>query len=188
MWACLLCPAMGQVSTNTNVCCFDVGVSSSLSNKTICSFLSTFPLITGYWDFQCKWSYDFEVCQLSANTNVGCFDVGVSSLPCDKTICSFLVILLAIETFNVNENMIFKSVSFCANLNVRSCYEGLSSSPSNKTICSLLVNFLLLLATETLNVNDNMIYKWVRLVQILMLVALMWACLPRPAIRPIVHF
>ena len=36
------------------VSCFDVGVSSSPSNKTICSFFSTFPLIAGYEDFECK--------------------------------------------------------------------------------------------------------------------------------------
>ena len=75
----------------------------------------------------------------------------------------------------------------CANINVRCFYVGLSSSPSNKTNCSFLVHFLLLLAAETLNVNDNMIYKGVRLVQILLFVALMWAYLPRPAIRPFVH-
>ena len=53
------------------------------------------------------------------------FDMHVFSSPCNKTICSFLVILLAIETFNVvhflillaietftgSEDMIFKSVS-----------------------------------------------------------------------------
>ena len=63
-----------------------------------------------------------------------------------------------------------------------------SSSPSNKIICSFLVHLLLLLATEILNVNDNMIYKWVRSVQILTLVALMLAYLPCPAIRPFIHF
>ena len=73
------------------------------------------------------------------------------------------------------------------NTNVRCFYVRVSSSPNNKTICSFLITFLLLLAIETLNVNDNIIYKWVRLVEILMLVALMWACLPRPAIRPFLH-
>ena len=51
---------------------------------------------------------------------------------------------------------------------------GVSCSPSNKTICSFLVDILLLLATETLNVNDNMMYQWVKLVHMLSLVALLW--------------
>ena len=33
--------------------------------------------------------YDFQVCQLSANTIIGFIDVGVSSSPSNKTICSF---------------------------------------------------------------------------------------------------
>ena len=63
-----------------------------------------------------------------------------------------------------------------------------SSSPSNMSICSVLVHFLLLLAIETSDVNDNMIFKCINLVQILLLVVLMWACLPCPAIRAFVHF
>ena len=51
-----------------------------------------------------------------------------------------------------------------------------------------LVHFLLLLAIETSYVNDNMIFKCVNLVQILLLVVLMWVCFPRPAIRAFVHF
>ena len=41
---------------------------------------------------------------------------------------------------------------------------------------------------ETSNVNDNTIFKCVNLVQILLSVVLMWACLPCPAIRAFVHF
>ena len=51
-----------------------------------------------------------------------------------------------------------------------------------------LVYFLLLLTIETFNVNNDNIFKCVRLVQTLMLVAFMWTCLPQPAIRPFLHF
>ena len=49
---------------------FDVGVSSSPSNKTIYSFFSTFLLIAGYRDFECKRQYDIQVCEVSAKTIV----------------------------------------------------------------------------------------------------------------------
>ena len=75
-----------------------------------------------------------------------------------------------------------------ANTNVSCLDVGVSSSPSNKTICLILVHILLLLAIETLNVNDNMIFKCAMLVQILSLIVLLWACLPHPAIRQFVHF
>ena len=70
-----------------------------------------------------------------------------------------------------------------------SCFDvGVSLSPRNKTIYSFLVHFFLFLAIETLNVNDNMIFKCVKLVQILSSVVLMWACLLCPAIRSFLHF
>ena len=78
-----------QFSTNTIVSCFDVSVSFSPSNKTISSFFSTFFFIAGYGDFECKCQYDIQVCQVSTNTIVSCFDVSVSSLPSKKSICSF---------------------------------------------------------------------------------------------------
>ena len=65
---------------------------------------------------------------------------------------------------------------------------GVSSLPSNKTIYSFFSTFFLLLAIESTDVNDNMIFKCVKLVQILSSVDLMWVCLPRPAIRPFIHF
>ena len=80
------------------------------------------------------------MCELSANTNIGCFDMGVSS------------------------------------------------SPSNKIFCSFLVYFLLLLAIETFNVNEDMVFKCFRLLQILLLVASIWVRVPRPAIRSFAHF
>ena len=90
-----------QISTNTIVSCFDMGVSLPPSNKAICSFFSTFPLIAGFRDYECERQYDIQVCQVSTNTIVSCFDMGVSLPPSNKAICSFLVhflLLLAIES------------------------------------------------------------------------------------------
>ena len=106
-----------QVSANSNVCCFDVGVSSLTNNKPICYLFSILPFIAGYWDFQCKWQYDFKMCQVSAKTSLSYFDVGVSCLPSKKNICSFLVdilLLLAIET--LNDNMMWVCV-LCPTIN-----------------------------------------------------------------------
>ena len=80
---------VGQLSTNTIVGFIDVGVFSSPSNKTICSFFSTFPLIAGYWDLEFKWQYDLLVGHVSANIIFDCFDEGVTSSRNNKTICSF---------------------------------------------------------------------------------------------------
>ena len=74
---------------NTIVSCFDVSVSSLPSKKSICSFFSTFPLIAGYGDFECKRQYDIQVCQVSKNTVVSSFNVDVSSSPSNMSICSF---------------------------------------------------------------------------------------------------
>ena len=60
--------------------------------------------------------------------------------------------------------------------------------PEIRPFVNFLVHFLLLLAIETLNVNNNMIFKCVKLVQILMLVVLLWVCLSCPEIRPFVNF
>ena len=117
--------------------------------------------------------------------------MGVSSSPSNKTIYSFLVhffLLLAIETSNVNDNMIFKSVKLVQILSSVLWMWACLPRPAIRQFVHFLVHFFLLLAIETLNVNDNMIFKCVKLVQILSSVVLMWACLPRPAIRPFVHF
>ena len=55
----------------------------------LCLVVVKFPLIAGYGDFECKQQYDIQVCQVSINTIVSCFDVGVSSSPSNKSICSF---------------------------------------------------------------------------------------------------
>ena len=131
------------------------------------------------------------MCQVSANTIVSCFDVGVSSLPSNKTIYSFLVhffLLLAIETLNVNDNMIFKCVKLVQILSSVDLMWVCLPRPAIRPFIHFLVHFFLLLAIESTDVNDNIIFKCVKLVQILSSVDLMWVCLPRPAIRPFVHF
>ena len=60
--------------------------------------------------------------------------------------------------------------------------------PTIRPFIHFLVHFFLLLAIESTDVNDNMIFQCVKLMQILSSVVLMWVCLPRPAIRPFVHF
>ena len=182
---------MCQVSANTIVNCFDVGVSSSPSNKTICSFFSTFPFIAGYGDLEYKQQYDIQVCRVSSNTIVSCFDVGMSSSPSNKTISSFLgnfLLLLAMKTLNVNNNMIFKCLKLIQILSSVVLMWVCLPCPVIRPFFHFLVHFLLLLSMETLNVNDNMIFKCVKLVQILSSVVLMWACLPHPAIRLFLHF
>ena len=78
-----------QDIVNTNATFLDVGMSFLHCNKTICSFFSAFPLIAGSWDFECKWRYDVEVCQVIVNTNATFLDVGMPFLHRNKTICSF---------------------------------------------------------------------------------------------------
>ena len=115
----------------------------------------------------------------------------MSSSPSNKTIYSFLVhflLLLAIETLNVSDNMIFKCVKLGQILSSVVLMWECLPRPAIRPFVHFLVHFLLLLAIETLNVNDNMIFKCIKLVQILSSVALMWVCLPRPAIRPFVYF
>ena len=60
--------------------------------------------------------------------------------------------------------------------------------PAIKAFVYFLVHFLLLLAIETSDVNDNMIFKCLKLVQILSSVVLMWVCLPCPPIKAFVYF
>ena len=131
------------------------------------------------------------MCQVSANTIVSCFDVGVSSSPSNKTIYSFFVhffSLLAIETLNVNDNMIFKCVKLVQILSSVVLMWACLPRPAIRPFVHFLVHFFLLLAIESTDVNNNMIFKCVKLVQTLSSVVLMWAYLPRPAIRPFVHF
>ena len=111
--------------------------------------------------------------------------------PAIRCIYSFSVhffLLLAIKSTDVNDNMIFKCVKLVQRLSSVDLMWACLSRPAIRPFVPFLVHFLLLLAMETLNVNDNMIFKCVKLVQILSSVVLMWVCLPRPAIRPFIHF
>ena len=92
------------------------------------------------------------------------------------------------ETSNVNDNTIFKCVNLVQILLSVVLMWVCPPCTAIRAFVHFLVHFILLLAMETLNVNDNMIFKCVKLVQILLLVVLMWACLPCPAIRAFVHF
>ena len=125
------------------------------------------------------------------NTNVCCFDVGVSSSPINRTICSFLVhflILLVIQTFNVSEIMIFKCVSLVQILLFVALMCAYLSCQAIKPFLHSSVHFLLFLANESFNLNDDLIFKCDSLVRILTLDVFMWVCLPHPVIRSFVHF
>ena len=113
------------------------------------------------------------------------------SHPAIRSFVHFLVhflLLLALETLNVNDNMIFKCVKLVQILSSVVLIWVCLSHPAIRSFVHFLVHFLLLLALETLNVNDNMIFKCVKLVQIQLSVVLIWVCLFHPAIRPFVHF
>ena len=117
--------------------------------------------------------------------------MGVSFPPSDKAICLFLVhflLLLAFETLNVNDNMILKCVRLVQILSSVVLIWECLFHPAIRPFVHFLVHLFLLLGFETLNVNDNMIFECVRLVQILLSVVLMRECLFHPAIRPFVHF
>ena len=97
-------------------------------------------------------------------------------------------LLLVIESTDVNDNMIFKYVKLVQILSSVELMWVCLPRPAIRPFIHFLVHFLLLLAIETLNVSDNTKFKCVKLVQILSSVELMWVCLPRPAIRPFIHF
>ena len=111
--------------------------------------------------------------------------------PAIRPFIHFLVyffLLLAIESTDVNDNMIFKCVKLVQILSSVDLMWVCLPCPAIRPFIHFLVHFFLLLAIESTDVNDNMIFKWVKLVQILLSVDLMWVCLPRPAIRPFIHF
>ena len=62
------------------------------------------------------------------------------------------------------------------------------SYPAIRPFVHFLVDFPLFLPFKTLNMNDYMIFKFVKLVQIWSSVVLIWVCLSYSAIRPFVHF
>ena len=111
--------------------------------------------------------------------------------PATRPFVHFLVhffLLLAIESTDVNDNMIFKCVKLVQRLSSVDLMWACLPRPATRPFVYFLVHFFLLLAIESTDVNDNMIFKCVKLVQRLSSVDLMWACLPRPATRPFVHF
>ena len=111
--------------------------------------------------------------------------------PAIRPFVYFLVhflLLLAIESTDVNDNMIFKCVKLVQILSSVDLMWACLPRPAIRPFVYFLVHFLLLLAIESTDVNDNKIFKYVKLVQILSSVDLMWVCLPRPAIRLFVHF
>ena len=113
------------------------------------------------------------------------------SHPAIRPFVHFLVhflLLLAFETLNVNDNMIFKCVKLVQILSSVVLIWVCFFYPAIRPFFFFLVHFLSLLAFETLNVNDDMIFKCVKLVQIQSSVVLIWVCLSHPAIRPFVHF
>ena len=98
------------------------------------------------------------------------------------------LLLLAFETLNVNDDMIFKCVKLVQILSSVVLMWVCLSHSAIRPFVYFLVHFLLLLAFESLNMNDDMIFKCVKLVQIESSVVLIWVCLYHPAIRPFVHF
>ena len=113
------------------------------------------------------------------------------SRPAIRPFVHFLVhflLLLAMETPAVNDNMIFKCVKLVQMLSSVVLMWVCLPRRATRPFVHFLVHFLLLLAMKTSYVNINMIFKCVNLVQILLSVVLMWACLHRLAIRPFLNF
>ena len=113
------------------------------------------------------------------------------SHPAIRPFVHFLVhflLLLTFETLNVNDDMILKCVKLVQILSSVVLIWVCLSHPAIRPFVHFLAHFLLLLAFKTLNGNDEMILKCVKLVQILSSVVLIWVCLSHPAIRPFVHF
>ena len=107
------------------------------------------------------------------------------SHPAMRPFVHFLVhflLLLAIETLNLNDNMIFKCVKLVQILLSVVLIWMCLYHPAIRPFFHFLEHFLLLLAIETLNLNNSMIFKCVKLVQILSSVVLIWVCLYHPAI------
>ena len=114
-------------------------------------------------------------------------------LPCSaiRPFLHFLVhflLLLVIDTFNISDDIIFKCVRSVQIVMFVALMWVCLPCPTISQFVLYLVYFPLLLAIETFIVNDDIVFRCVRLVWILMLVTLMWLCLPHPAKRPFVHF
>ena len=174
----------------TIVSCFAMGVSFPPSNKAICSFFSTFPLIAGYWDYECEWRHGIQVCQVSTNNTVSCFYMGVFSHSIINSFVHFLTFPLITGYWDYEYEWWY-DIQVCqvSTNNIISSFDmGVSFSPGNMAICSFFSTFLLLLAIETMNVNEDMIFKSGKSVQIILSVVLIWMHLSHLAERPFVHF
>ena len=111
--------------------------------------------------------------------------------PAIRPFIHFLVhffLLLAIESTDVNDNMIFKCVKLVQRLSSVDLMCACLPRPAIRCIYSFSVHFFLLLAIKSTDVNDNMIFKCVELVQRLSSVDLIWVCLPLPSNKTIYSF
>ena len=182
---------MCQVSANTIVSCFDVGVSSSPTIRPFVHFLVHFFLLLAIESTDVNNNMIFKCVKLVQTLSSVVLMWVCLPRPAIRPFIHFLIhlfLLLTIESTDVNDNMIFKCVKLVQILSSVVLMWAYLPLPAIRPFVHFLVHFLFLLAIETLNVNDNMIFKCVKLVQILSSVVLMWVCLPRPAIRPFIHF
>ena len=133
-----------QISANTTLV---VLIWESLPRPAIRPFfhiLIHFLLLLAIVTFNVIDNYDFQGCQLSANNIVGFIDVGVSSLPSNKNICSFFSTFSLIagywdHEFKWQYDLLVPHVS--GNVIFDFFYVGVFSSPSNKTISSFFSIF-----------------------------------------------
>ena len=111
--------------------------------------------------------------------------------PAIRTFVHFLIhflLLLIFETLNVNSDMIFKCVKLVKILSLFILIWMCLFHPAIRLFIHILEYFFLLLAIETMNVIYDMIFKCVKLLQLLSSLVLVWMCLSHPAIRAFVHF
>ena len=171
--------------------CVNTLYNISISNKAICSFLVHFLLLLAFETINVNDDMIFKCVKLVQILSSVVLIWVCLYHPAIRPFVHFLVhflLLLAIETLNVNNDMIFKCVKLIKILSSVVLIWVCLSHPAMRTFVHFLGHFLLLLVIETLNLNDSMIFKCVKLVQILSSVVLIWVCLSHPAIRPFVHF
>ena len=153
--------------------------------------LSTFLLIARYWHYECQRRYDFKCIKLvQIISSVVLISVCLSypaKMPFNLFLVHFLL-LLDFETLNMNNDMIFKCFKLVQILSSVVIIWMCLSHPAIRPFIHFWEHFLLLLAIDTMNVNNDMIFNCVMLVQIFLSVVLKWMCLSNLAIRPFVHF
>ena len=162
-----------------------------LAIKPFVHFLQRFFLMLAIETFNVRKNMIFKCVSLVEILMLHVFMWASHPCPAIRSFVHILVcflLMLAIENLNVNDNTIHKVCQVSANIIIGALMWTCLPHPEIRTFVHYIVRFLLKLAIETFNVNDNMVFKCVRLVQILPLVALMWTCLPRPAKRTFGHF